>query len=182
MTLLSDTIFGNGRSIPGQEDISVLRDLDGFPYYRGSTFKGIFREELKRSLIWEKISEKKADEKCTEMLGSEGSANQTGGNMVFSDIVLSDRVKHEVLKELHDDVTVIEAFTHIRVFTKINDEGTADSGSLRSARCVNKGLIFYGCIKCENGDRKLVERTLSLIKWIGTMRNRGFGHVRIEII
>ena len=31
MELLSDTIFGNGRSIPGEEDISVLSDENGFP-------------------------------------------------------------------------------------------------------------------------------------------------------
>ena len=44
MTLLSDTIFGNGVSIPGGEDISVLTDENGFPYYKGSSLKGVFRE------------------------------------------------------------------------------------------------------------------------------------------
>ena len=48
MELLSDAIFGNGMSVPGGEDISVLRDMYGFPYYKGSTFKGVFREELYR--------------------------------------------------------------------------------------------------------------------------------------
>ena len=52
MELLSDTIFGNGMSIPGGEDISVLSDENGFPYYKGGTFKGIFREELERFLDW----------------------------------------------------------------------------------------------------------------------------------
>lgn len=50
MKLLSDTIFGNGRSLPGEEDISVLSDENGFPYYKGGTFKGIFREELSQYL------------------------------------------------------------------------------------------------------------------------------------
>ena len=53
MTLLSDTIFGNGESIPGGEDISVLYDENGFPFFKGGTFKGIFREELSRLLKWE---------------------------------------------------------------------------------------------------------------------------------
>ena len=44
MELLSDAIFGNGMSIPGGEDISVLKDAQGFPYFKGSTFKGVFRE------------------------------------------------------------------------------------------------------------------------------------------
>ena len=46
MELLSDVIFGNGMSVPGGEDISVLCDSNGFPYYKGGTLKGIFREEL----------------------------------------------------------------------------------------------------------------------------------------
>ena len=50
MRLLSDTIFGNGESIPGAEDMSVLVDDYGFPYYKGGTLKGIFREELGRYL------------------------------------------------------------------------------------------------------------------------------------
>ena len=48
MELISDAIFGNGASIPGGEDIAVLSDEYGFPYYKGGTFKGVFREELNR--------------------------------------------------------------------------------------------------------------------------------------
>ena len=44
MKLMEDAIFGNGQSIPGEEDISLLRDENGFPYYKGSSFKGVFRE------------------------------------------------------------------------------------------------------------------------------------------
>ena len=50
MELKSDGIFGNGITIPGGEDLSVQCDTYGFPYYKGSTFKGIFREELFRYL------------------------------------------------------------------------------------------------------------------------------------
>ncbi len=182
MTLLSDTIFGNGRSIPGQEDISVLRDTDGFPYYRGSTFKGIFREELKRYLGWERTSDDRIKETYTRLLGSEGSAEETGGNMIFSDLTLSKGVKAAVLAELgNDDTAVLNAFTHIRTFTKIGIEGTVDYGSLRMARCVNKDLIFYGTVICEDSDEALVREVFGLIKWIGTMRNRGFGHIRVDV-
>lgn len=183
MTLLSDTIFGNGRSVPGQEDISVLRDTNGFPYYRGSTFKGIFREELKRYLGWKGKSEKEIKEAYTRLLGSEGSADETGGNMIFSDLTLSKGVRATVLNVLKDDETaVLDAFTHIRTFTKIGSEGTVDYGTLRLARCVNKDLIFYGNVICEEDDEALVREVLGLMKWIGTMRNRGFGHIRVDVV
>lgn len=182
MTLLSDTIFGNGRSIPGQEDISVLRDTNGFPYYRGSTFKGIFREELKRYLGCQGKSVDVIKETCTRLLGSEGTADETGGNMIFSDLTLSKGVRATVLDVLKDDETaVLDAFTHIRTFTKIGSEGTVDYGTLRMARCVNKDLIFYGTVICEDSDEALVREVFGLIKWIGTMRNRGFGHIRVDV-
>ena len=64
MQLLSDVIFGSGVSVPGGEDISVLCDKDGFPYYKGSTFKGVFREELERYLQW--TEEKEIKEKMSK--------------------------------------------------------------------------------------------------------------------
>jgi CRISPR-associated protein Csx10 len=49
------------------------------------------------------------------------------------------------------------------------------------ARCVNKDLIFYGSVICEEDDEAQVRDVLSLMKWIGTMRNRGFGHIRVDV-
>ena len=46
MELLSDTIFGSGYSIPGGEDVAVCRDERGYPYFKGSTLKGLLRESL----------------------------------------------------------------------------------------------------------------------------------------
>jgi CRISPR-associated protein Csx10 len=68
----------------------------------------------------------------------------------------------------------------MRAFTSVSEEGTAKKGSLRHARCVNKGLIFHGSIRCCIADTKEVKDALRFVKWIGTMRNRGFGNVRIE--
>ena len=97
-------------------------------------------------------------------------------------LTLSKGVKAAVLAELgNDDTAVLNAFTHIRTFTKIGIEGTVDYGSLRMARCVNKDLIFYGTVICEDSDEALVREVFGLIKWIGTMRNRGFGHIRVDV-
>ena len=60
MRLVSDAVFGNGNSVPGGEDIAVLHDSHGFPKYKGSTFKGIFREELINLLLWKGCSEEEA--------------------------------------------------------------------------------------------------------------------------
>ena len=52
MELCSDAIFGSGFSIPGGEDIAVCEDGAGFPYLKGSTFKGLLRESLENLMAW----------------------------------------------------------------------------------------------------------------------------------
>ena len=178
MELLSDTIFGNGRSIPGEEDISVLSDENGFPYYKGGTFKGIFREELSQYLA---LIEGDKNE-LNRLLGSkEDDSTEGPDKLFFSDFRISDAVKKAVLCEIGEGKpeVVRNAFTSMRTFTKIGSDGTAATGSLRVARCVNKGVVLYSELVCCPADEQLIEDVLGLIKSIGSMRNRGFGQVRI---
>ena len=179
MTLLEDVIFGNGESIPGEEDISILRDDFGFPYYKGSSFKGIFREELGRLLEWKNVENAEAIIK--KLLGEAGSDDSNSNAQIcFSDFVISDKVKSSVLAETKDTKEIIDAFSSIRTFTSIDESGMVKEGSLRSARCVNKGIHLYSEISCNDEDKELIKEVFSLIKWLGTMRNRGFGRVLIE--
>lgn len=179
MKLLSDTIFGNGRSIPGEEDISVLSDEYGFPYFKGGTFKGIFREELAQYLALTGGEE----QTLIRLLGNPGDdETDLKDKIVFSDFVISDRVRKVVISEIgaNNPKTVLNAFTSSRTFTKIGEDGTASDGSLRVARCVNKGIVLNSEIACDQADEKLVEDVLGLIKYVGSMRNRGFGRVKIS--
>ncbi|MBQ9887299.1 MAG: hypothetical protein IJM37_10660 [Lachnospiraceae bacterium] len=180
MELLSDVVFGNGTSIPGGEDISVLCDKYGFPYYKGGTFKGIFREELTRYLTWKGIDN--IDAEVKRLLGEKGeSSTDESGKLVFSDFQLTDYVKKVVMEEIQDDPSEItNSLTNIRTFTKIDEDGMTKKGSLRYCRCVNKGLVFFSEIKCDEKDKELIKDVMLLIKWIGTMRNRGFGKVKIS--
>ncbi len=182
MKLLSDAILGNGISIPGGEDISVLHDDDGFPFYRGTTLKGVFREELLNYLEWNGKSDVDSEEEAKRLLGDAG-VEQSGQKIIFGDITLSSGVRSAILNEMKDKErhgnAVLEALTNLRTFTRINEQGVADEGSLRMARCVNSGLIFYGDVLCAPKDEPMVEEILGMIKWIGTMRNRGFGQVQI---
>lgn len=184
MELKADTIFGNGNSIPGGEDLSVQCDAYGFPYYKASTFKGIFREELLHCLRWRGMTEEESQRKAEELLGFGGDDNtQNAGKMVFSDFTLSKAVKNTVLNEIGENnpQEVLNAFTSTRVFTSIDAEGMAKEGTLRMGRCVTRGLFFYSTLECRKQDRELVDEVLHLIKWVGTMRNRGFGKVKLSV-
>ena len=182
MTLLSDTIFGNGMSVPGEEDIAVLTDAQGFPYYKGSTFKGVFREEMGRYLEWEGESSSLIGILFGEGKPGQDSPEVENRRLVFSDFKLSPFVREEIVQEIGNQPDqVIDCLTNMRAFTRISEEGTADGGSLRYARCVNRGLIFYGTLGCAREDAEKVQEALKYVKWIGTLRNRGFGNVRMEI-
>ena len=185
MELLSDTIFGNGMSIPGGEDISVLSDENGFPYYKGGTFKGIFREEMERFLDWTLENTEEIDSLISKLLGESGDDEITNSRkLVFSDFQLSDYVKNAVLEEVGEGkkTIILNSMSHIRAFTSISEDGTSKNGSLRNCRCINKGLCFYSEIACLKEDEELIKNVISNIKWIGTMRNRGFGKVKITAL
>lgn len=179
MELLSDTIFGNGMSIPGAEDISVLCDEQGFPYYKGGTFKGVFREELER--YFELAGEPNAEARTAALLGKAGS-DPSLEKLVFSDFVIAERTKRKILKEVQSPDVVTGITTNLRTFTAIEENGMVKDGSLRIARCVDKGISFYSEILCSDKDRPLVEEVLGMVKWIGSMRNRGFGKVKISVV
>lgn len=183
MTLLSDAIFGNGMSVPGEEDISVLTDQQGFPYYKGSTFKGVFREEMDRYIKWNNEPQNlNLPEFFGEGKPGADSAGREERKLVFSDFVLSPYVRQVILDEIGDNpMIVLESMSNMRAFTRISEDGTAAKGSLRYARCINQGLVFYGTITCSENDIGVIKEVLPLVKWIGTLRNRGFGNVRVEV-
>lgn len=68
MELLSDAIFGSGYSVPGGEDVAVCRDERGYPYFKGSTLKGLLRESLENLAAWTGQGTEDAD----AMLGLSG--------------------------------------------------------------------------------------------------------------
>lgn len=185
MQLMSDAIFGNGESIPGGEDISVLSDENGFPYYKGGTFKGIFREEMGNYLALSGEKENKIKAELERLLGTGGDDNiYNTDKLVFSDFTLSDYVKGQMLVEIGTGqaYNVLNALSHVRTFTAMSPEGIVQEGTLRQCRCINKGLNFYSEIKCSQKDEQLVKDVLSMIKWVGTMRRRGFGKVKLTVV
>lgn len=165
MTLKSDTIFGCGYSVPAGDDISVKADENGYPYLSGSTFKGILRENLSNLLVWNGIN----DNTLTELLGDIGWNGLSGERRInLTNFTLKDKTKSP------------ESCYISKVFTQLQD-GIIKDGSLRSASCIKKGLCFKGYIECLDTDKKLLIDAIKSIKWLGTMRNRGFGSVKLEV-
>lgn len=180
MQLESDAIFGNGMSMPGGEDISIQTDFRGFPFLKGSTLKGIFREELINYLSWIKKPKEEAVDMVRNLMGESGSDDTLCRKLVFSDLTLHPDVMRGI--EGEEGITrqeITEMLTYLRTFTEL-ENGIAKEESLRTARCIRKGLNFYGTCTCDREDAKIVKEVLTLIKWAGSMRSRGFGKVRVR--
>ena len=162
MELLSDAIFGSGHSVPGGEDIAVNTDVRGLPCLRGSTFKGLVRESLENLLCWTGGEE---SELLSLMGGSGWNGTDDGRRICLTELALTD-----------DGLTPEDCYSD-RAFTAL-EGGTAKAGTLRLARCVRGGLRFSGQLECAEEDEALLRDALRGVKWVGTMRSRGFGRVR----
>lgn len=179
LEIQSDTIFGSGMSIPGAEDISVLTDKDGFPYLKGATLRGVLREEAENYVHWLGLDADDSDW-LVKRFGKEGADPEVRPHgITVSDFTLPLALRNLIKGENMTDIQ--ELFTSLRTFTKL-DNGVAQDTSLRVARCINAGYIFYGEVQCHPEDETLLEEILSSIKWIGSMRTRGFGKVRVSVL
>ena len=181
MELDSDGIFGSGKSRPGGEDICVQADAQGFPYMKGSTIRGIFREELINHLCWQGLSEAEIRERVAALLGEAGyDGIEAARKLRFTDLTLLLAVRQRILAEEASPEEILGMFTYLRTFTALED-GMVKEGSLRIGRCIKRGLHFYGAVECAAEDAVLVREVMERIKWVGTMRGRGFGKVRITV-
>lgn len=163
LELLSDTIFGSGHSIPGGEDIAVCQDENGYPYLKGTTFKGLLRESMHDLLEWSSGPMDTVE----ELLGKEGWTGTAGGRRLhLTPLTLEE--KPEESETCYDH----------RTFTSLEND-VVKTGTLRSAMCICRGQKFIGKIFCEEQDVSLVRESALGIKWLGTMRSRGFGHVKV---
>lgn len=164
MELLSDTIFGSGFSIPGGEDIAVCRDQNGFPYLKGSTLKGLLSESCENLSAWGGTDAGTA----AALFGDEGwSGAADGRRLMLTGLTLCDPPQDAA-----------ECYAN-RAFTALNG-GVAKTDTLRTAACVRSGLRFAGSIECDEAHVALMHDILAGVKWLGTLRSRGFGRVCLK--
>ena len=164
MELLSDAIPGSGFSIPGGEDIAVCQDAHGYPFLKGSTFKGLLRESLQNWLAWTGGDESLAD----VLLGAPGWRGEAGAR----------RVQLTPLTLCQPPADAGDCYC-LRTFTSV-ESGVVRDGTLRTASCVRAGLAFSGELACAGEDAALLKNALACIRWMGSMRSRGFGRVRVS--
>lgn len=195
--LKSEAIFGSGQSTPGEVDLEVLHDADGFPYYGARALKGHWREQTElaaRVLAQGATSTAKAAELANVVdrcFGHGSISNVLQGAIHLNDAMVPAAIRAlfaaAIQKQQLTPSEVFNSMTDIRHFTAVNDEtGTVEQGSLRKFRTIRKGLVleaeldgFGSLLGHEIG---LLAAGLSSLRYLGTMKHRGKGWVSCALI
>lgn len=172
----------------GESDLFVNNDITtdfvGLPIISGRAIKGLLRESMEETL------ERKGESSTNTIdsfFGKGGYDYSTKKLCFVSNAVVSDYEKTiEDLQEIGCNVNDVKStYTKIVSQTKINQEGTAEEGSLRFTRVIDflvqPQLHFYidSMFDLENSD--IFMSTLLNMRRMGITRNRGLGSVKIEM-
>lgn len=182
--LLSESIFANGESQSMGVDIEILKDEIGIPYFKGKTFKGKLREEAEMIVNYTSVGGNCILKDTFERLfGKEGQMDNN--TLRFSDCKIPNEIRNNLKYGIEngqftkDDI--VNSLTEIRTFTKLDEKGIAEKGSLRQARVIKKDLILYCNVDCQKEltdiDKGLLAASVRALKNIGSMETRGKGHV-----
>ena len=187
MTTLSDTMLGSGESVPGIIDSDSRFDEYGLPYMHAKTLKGHLREQMKHILNW---TGSRFQVNIDTLMGSSDSASEKmPGKLKFSDVRLSEGICKTVEKAVKNgDVgkeEIIRAVSIIYSYTKINDDGVAEKGTLRRDRMIRKGLILESYIYAEEplsrDEYNFLEYSVQALQHIGTHKSKGKGWIRCSL-
>lgn len=141
LELLSDTIFGSGHSIPGGEDIAVCQDENGYPYLKGTTFKGLLRESMHDLLEWSGGP----TDTVEALLGKEGWTGTAGGRRLhLTPLTLEEKPEesetcydHRTFTSLENDV--VKRVHYVRRCVFAEDRNLSARFSVRSRMCRSCG-------------------------------------------
>jgi CRISPR-associated protein Csx10 len=180
--LISDTLIGAAEGFGAIIDKDSLFDKVGLPIIPGKRVKGVFREQADL-LVKYKPSEINID----KLFGSAGMTDKVTEYLSVGNFVLDNYAENrEYLKYLIQNKAiarseVISYFTSLRTITRIED-GIASDNSLRTIRVLKKGLVFTGELAFDSTQINIFKEIFLLTRRIGSMRNRGLGHIQCTLI
>ncbi|WP_341299986.1 RAMP superfamily CRISPR-associated protein [Lysinibacillus sp. FSL H8-0500] len=193
ITLDSDLSPGSGDSISGLIDHEITHE-HGIPIIPAKRLKGALRHMAKEFFDWGYTT----NEAIERLFGKIGEEKSSG-------FKIYDAVLYQIPKgyfESNEKITIenyncllqglqqknpndlLALWTMVYTKTAIhNDSGQAKTGSLRSLRVINRGLVFKSTITLENeGDAKLLEDCVKALRHLGYGRTRGLGEVTCQLL
>jgi len=191
---LSDTLIGSGKSSGTIIDSDIVFDSHCLPYIPAKRIKGLFRNAAQDLATFKGFKELTELTRIPDLKFGNIGENDPNPKIIFENLELQDKDNiaiwlnylTEQFPYLANTLIIKEYFTELRAQTAIDkDTHIAKEHSLRTSRVLKRGFTFEGALIL-NAPSQEVETYLAAIcfyiKRIGTMRNRGFGKVKIDLI
>jgi len=173
---------------------AVLVDADavfhqtGFPYIPARRLKGLLRESLTEVLEIMGRAEEEIAKNVRALFGHEGD-DHNNGKIAIGNANVSQW--EDIVKYMSSDNSVtpddVKSYLATEVQQTALDEGTAKKHSLRNYRVVlpRKDLTFVSEVAIlkdiSDDESKWLRNAVSNLRYMGSRRNRGFGHVRCSL-
>ncbi|MEK7274874.1 MAG: RAMP superfamily CRISPR-associated protein [Candidatus Desantisbacteria bacterium] len=184
----SEVLVGSGQGWGATIDSDIVFDEYGLPYIPAKRIKGVLRESaIEVAEMFEKSGINHDFEKKVERLfGKRGERDSSP--VCFDNLYLEDydankkwlQWSMEKYSSLISRDMILNTFTNIRQQTAIDDKGIAKENSLRTIRVLKRDISFSGSVQVEGDIAPLCLAACNL-RYIGTNRNRGFGHIHCEL-
>jgi CRISPR/Cas system CSM-associated protein Csm3 (group 7 of RAMP superfamily) len=177
ISFLSEWHAGAGLSSGAEADSVVIKDKNNLPYLPGKTIKGLLKDALMD--IQDVQPNSDVLSQINILFGNENKDKSTNsGILFFSNAELPEIQKNEISVEMSDYLYRIQAAT------KLNENGVAENGSLRTME-VTIPLDLEGYISSEEElteqQIELLQKAMQWTRSIGVNRNRGLGRCQIQI-
>lgn len=187
ITIKSAATFGRGDGVAGLVDREIEHDVNGFPFLRGKTLKGLLAESAE-NVVFALDNESKWRKAKNALFGKPGRGNDELASLHIGDAVLPDGLRFELKKELDaghfTSEDVLYGLTGIRRQTAMNVFGGPEHSTLRSMRVLLPGVVLEADLQIEDPDDDqlcLLTAACLDLRRAGTGRNRGRGHILVEL-
>lgn len=190
VTIKSAATFGRGDGVAGLVDREIEHDQHGFPFLRGKTLKGLLAESAENVVYalkdhpnqpnWRTIKD--------QLFGKPGRGKDERGSLHIGDATLSAGLRSALQDEFNakrlTKEDILYGLTGIRRQTAMNEYGAPEHATLRSMRVLLPGVMLEADLHIDDpADDQLSLLTAACLdlRRAGTGRNRGRGHIFVEL-
>lgn len=190
VTIKSAATFGRGDGVAGLVDREIEHDKHGFPFLRGKTLKGLLAESAENIVFALKDYPNQPDWRGIKdtLFGKPGQGTKERGSLHIGDATLSAGLRSALQDEFNakrlTKEDILYGLTGIRRQTAMNEYGAPEHATLRSMRVLLPGVMLEADLHMDDPtDNQLSLLTAACLdlRRAGTGRNRGRGHIFVEL-
>ncbi len=172
----SDWHTGSGLAAGADVDLLVIKDNMGFPYIPGKTLKGLIRDAA-RELCEAGVV---ANADLEQLFGAKDAKDEgrpsMPGLLYFTNAELTKNLK----EKLKDKQGVLYRKVSS---TAIAEDGQAREHTLRRIEVTVPLTLFARIDNIRDGaDEDILTKSMSMIKRLGSWRNRGYGRCAFSVV